>query len=298
MYNLFRGKPEVINDWPENVHRFDEVVDVLRATAEPMRQNAITIEVLKMPLTKEWAEGKPEGSVSSGVWVALQSILENYPGVVQKDGREYRMSPDWDGVHLSERTPAVAKAYATVRSSNGTEKPAKEEPRATNAVSAGAIIPCFGLSWLRDDVHWDTKQPHLYGQESPEAEVLNFADQIGVYILYNWPNIVYVGRTSAQKNGLFSRLFSHHISSRRSDKWDRFSWFGLKGLDGLARADLDIEGEITLMETVLIEALSPPFNDKKGDNLGTHFFQVADPVIQDIERQKVMDMLLATLQQR
>ena len=304
MYGLFRGRAPEISTYPENVHRFDEIVDVLRDANEPLRMQEIKERVSEMPLTKEHYAGKTEGAFQAGTWHALNGIAINYPGVIVKDGRKYAIDPNWDGVHLSERIPQVGKPYSQMQNARK-EREEQEEPRerlvgriTVPHPSDTAIIPCFGLSWHRQDVHWDTRTPALLGQENQECEPLNFADQIGVYILYNWPNIVYVGRTSAQRNGMFNRLYSHHTSSRRSDKWDRFSWFGLKGLEGKIRADLGIEDEIALMETVLIEALSPPFNDKKGDNLGTHFFQVPDPVIQEMEQQRILDALLGALQNK
>lgn len=122
---------------------------------------------------------------------------------------------------------------------------------------------------------------------------MNFAHQVGVYILYDTINVVYVGRTVSERNGLYSRLKGHVYNPRRAHRWTHFSWFGLRVVDeendvlGGSRGDLDCGKEIILMETLLIELLTPAFNDKGADNLGVRYDQVIDPVIHERKREQL-----------
>ncbi len=152
--------------------------------------------------------------------------------------------------------------------------------RVTRPSAAGdLLIPCYGMSWHRDQVVWGEREllgsPGRYGDNNIEV---NFADQIGVYVLYEWPNVIYVGRTT--DSGLYDRLYDHTRHERR--KWfDRFSWFGLHSVDTNQelvsnRDSLDMDEAIKAMETILIKILSPPFNDKGGDHLGPRYSQVPE----------------------
>ena len=68
-------------------------------------------------------------------------------------------------------------------------------------------------------------------------------------------------------------------------RWDRFSWFGFCGVDeesGELRSmpdQVDSVHIIGILEAVLIEALEPPINGRRGDYLGTECKQVPDPEI-------------------
>src|SRR5439155_10147535 len=85
------------------------------------------------------------------------------------------------------------------------------------------IIKAFGMFWRRDKVDWAIK-PTLRGQQQEGADSVNFADQIGVYLLHDGREVVYVGRTAEKRLG--TRL-SEHTRDRLNGRWDRFSWFGL-----------------------------------------------------------------------
>ncbi len=56
------------------------------------------------------------------------------------------------------------------------------------------------------------------------AEPVDFCNQLGIYLLYDGREVIYVGRTTDRPLG--KRLYEHTID-RMSARWDRFSWFGL-----------------------------------------------------------------------
>jgi hypothetical protein len=59
----------------------------------------------------------------------------------------------------------------------------------------GGIIKAFGMFWRRDWVDWVTK-PRLMGQQQEGADSVNFSDQVGVYLLHDGREVMYVGRTT------------------------------------------------------------------------------------------------------
>ncbi|WP_206678263.1 hypothetical protein, partial [Salmonella enterica] len=60
------------------------------------------------------------------------------------------------------------------------------------------------------------------------AKPVNFADRVGVYILYSGERVIYVGRITEPRLG--PRLWDH-MCDRLAGRWDRFSWFGVRTAD-------------------------------------------------------------------
>ena len=81
------------------------------------------------------------------------------------------------------------------------------------------------------------------------------------------------------------RLFEHTLD-RMAARWDRFSWFGLlhvseSGQLGELPAAFEAAKMIPALEAILIEALEPRQNRKRGDDLSAvEFIQREDPEIQ------------------
>ena len=81
------------------------------------------------------------------------------------------------------------------------------------------------------------------------------------------------------------RLFEHTLD-RLAARWDGFSWFGLlpvseSGQLGELPATFDAAKMIPALEAILIEALEPRQNRKRGDDLSAvEFIQREDPEIQ------------------
>ncbi|HRF45957.1 MAG TPA: hypothetical protein PLD30_17290, partial [Candidatus Competibacteraceae bacterium] len=93
------------------------------------------------------------------------------------------------------------------------------------------------------------------------------------------------------------RLYEHTID-RMSARWDRFSWFGLlpvsdKGGIGSLPETYVAAKLIPALEAILIEALEPRQNRKRGDDLAAvEYLQKVDP---EIEKKKVKATLDAAL---
>lgn len=136
------------------------------------------------------------------------------------------------------------------------------------------IIQAYGLFWKAENVFWGTpKNPGgLYGVPSRarRSEPVNFRDQIGIYILYSGHDIIYVGQAGSGKRYLFKRLRSHRRDSL-ADRWDSFSWFGLRRVlapGRLAkvnkRTTSSLAQALNHMEAVLISAAEPALNRQGG----------------------------------
>ena len=112
---------------------------------------------------------------------------------------------------------------------------------------------------------------------------MDFSEQVGVYLLHDRDRTIYVGRAT---DTLFARLKAHN-GDRLSGRWDRFSWFGLRGVQedgtlGDPATAWTHNVVIETLEALLIETVEPPLNRKRGDNLAAvEFLQVVDPAIED-----------------
>lgn len=140
-------------------------------------------------------------------------------------------------------------------------------PDGTDASKAFSIKTC-GLYWDRRKVHWAGRR-ELLGQQQIFANVVNFADQVGIYLLHSWNEIVYVGQTQGgrQRHGLYDRLKMH--CDKKAYHWNAFSWFGFRpvnedGTLGEGPAHCPFDDVVDTMETMLIEALMPRLNKQSG----------------------------------
>lgn len=108
------------------------------------------------------------------------------------------------------------------------------------ASSNAGFIRAYGLFWSAHEVDWyGTYSGHhleLLGRinkQGSSLRVANFWNQQGIYVLYNDYGPYYVGRTSGQQMSLGKRLRHHALGlngSPHAGKWDRFSWFGWRGV--------------------------------------------------------------------
>ena len=175
-------------------------------------------------------------------------------------------------------------------------KPIEVEPEVTTEVteaeveSSDSIIRAFGMYWQRDLVVW-RGSPKMLGKQQALSKTVDFGQQKGIYILYDHHTVVYVGRSIDRPIG--KRLYEHTID-RLGSRWNRFSWFGLLDVaeDGqLQEIPLQpsLASMIGTLEALLIEALEPPQNRKRGDDFSSvEYIQDIDPEIRDREIQKTL----------
>lgn len=174
---------------------------------------------------------------------------------------------------------------------NGQTKPNKAEA-IEETIEPGAL-QAFGMFWQRDLVVW-TGKSQLLGKQGVGATGVNFAGQVGVYLLHDRERVIYVGRAT---DTLFARLKAH-TSDRLGGRWDRFSWFGLRSVDDSGKlSDRKIpwsqEVVVETLEALLIESLEPPLNRRRGDNFSAaEYLQVSDPQVEGAKKKALIAELV------
>ena len=157
------------------------------------------------------------------------------------------------------------------------------------------IVSSFGMFWRRDAIQW-VATPKLLGMQQIGATPVDFNKQLGIYLLYDGREVIYIGRTTDRPLG--RRLFEHTLD-RMAARWDRFSWFGLlpvseAGQLGALPTTYEAAKMIPALEAILIEALEPRQNRKRGDDLSAvEYIQREDP---EIQKKKVKASLEAALE--
>ena len=161
---------------------------------------------------------------------------------------------------------------------------------------ATSSLNAFGMFWNRSHVYWPGS-PRLLGKQKATAAHVNFAEQIGVYLLHDRERTIYVGRTL---EALHTRLKTHTLD-RMAGRWDRFSWFGLRGV-GADGSLIECppawlhSSMVETMEAVLIESLEPPLNRKRGDRIsGSEYLQVADPEVERYAKRQLLADIMRTV---
>ncbi|TVM18733.1 hypothetical protein DPQ33_04470 [Oceanidesulfovibrio indonesiensis] len=163
------------------------------------------------------------------------------------------------------------------------------------------IVNAFGMFWQRDFVLW-CGTPKLLGRQQLGADSVDFSEQIGVYILYDGKETVYVGRAIDRPLG--KRLYEH-TQDRLNGRWNRFSWFGLYSVRALEEGGGVLEKDVantsansadmivSTLESLLIEGLEPPQNRKRGDGFNaSEYLQAIDPEIEKRRVKKTLNQLL------
>lgn len=156
--------------------------------------------------------------------------------------------------------------------------------------ASDSIIHSFGMYWQRDLVVWrnDLK---MFGKQQALSKPVDFGKQKGIYILYDHHTVVYVGRSIDRPLG--KRLFEHTVD-RLGSRWNRFSWFGLLDVtqEGSLREtsfNTSLASLVATLEALLIEALEPPQNRKRGDDFSAiEYIQDIDPELKEREIQSTL----------
>jgi hypothetical protein len=181
-----------------------------------------------------------------------------------------------------------AKAGITQQPSMPVEEPEQEDEVQYE------IITSFGMFWRRDAIEW-AATPRILGMQQLGAKPVDFHKQLGIYLLYDGREVIYVGRATERPLG---RRLYEHTADRLSSRWDRFSWFGLLPVSEAGELgslpDSYVSTKIIpAVEAILIEALEPRQNRKRGDDLSAvEYIQKEDP---EIQKKKLKQSLEAAL---
>ena len=157
------------------------------------------------------------------------------------------------------------------------------------------IINAFGIYWNRNLVHWKTT-PDLLGIQQIGASEVNFKDQIGIYLLHDSRETIYVGQAIEQTLG---QRLKNHTTDRLGGRWDRFSWFGFYPVNENGKLLTDIKlDKITvqnlgdILEAILIESIEPRQNRKQGNLFfGLEYLQQEAPEIKKRLKEQIIKEL-------
>lgn len=245
----------------------EAIEDVLREAGTALHYTEIAERIVTSGLRKK-VGATPAATVNSILTTSINKEGEASPFIKLGKG-EYALKPG-----TRAELPTVG----------GTQSAEDEEEEQYS------IITSFGMYWRRDFVKWSA-EPRLLGIQQIGASPVNFCKQIGLYLLYDGREAIYVGR--AVERPLGRRLYEHTVD-RLSTRWDRFSWFGLLPVSDQGNlGDLPQEyvstRVIPAIEAVLIEALEPRQNRKRGDDFAAvEYMQQEDP---DIEAAKIKEKI-------
>lgn len=247
---------------------------VLEASPDPMHYSDIAQRIIEEKL-RENLGATPIGTVGKAIQGSIRSDGDASPYIRVSRGC-FALRAKGFGAGTAS-FPVVKNASAVVEAEEQYE-----------------IITSFGMYWRKDDVDWK-KNPTLLGMQQIGATPVDFCNQIGIYLLYDGREVIYVGR--AKERPLGQRLYEHTLD-RLSGRWDRFSWFGLLPVSETGQImaqpkSYDSSQLIPAMEALLIEALEPRQNRKRGDDLASvEYIQKLDPAI---AKKRVRDALDAAL---
>lgn len=252
----------------------EAVVQVLKGAGTAMHYTEIAEQIQKQGLRKSLG-ATPANTVATTISLSVKHDGPETPFIKTEPGRFM-----YKGAQGSVNDLEAAEDLG--------------EPVADNPV-----VKCVGMYWNVDRVDWKTK-PRLLGRQQLGSASVDFGDQVGVYLLYDRNRVVYVGRAVERPLGV--RL-SEHLKDRLNGRWDRFSWFGLRGVDEsgkLTTSDFtaNMSQMISLMEALLIEALEPPLNRKRGDDFSEReYLQVDDPQLAARQQKAMVEKLLSNLKE-
>ena len=156
--------------------------------------------------------------------------------------------------------------------------PSRTQPRRP---AKPGFIQCYGLFWDVDETMWSGRDFRLLGRRGSHGDslrVCDFRNQVGLYVLYDDYGPYYVGLTRHQPLGNRIRA---HLDDHHRGLWDRFSWFGFRGVlkrcytdrtQALAKLPrslvTDSRETIADIEALLIQALG---THKRGNKVQMRF---------------------------
>ena len=279
----------------------EAIAFVLRAEGTAMRPNEIAEGIVARNLRSSYG-ATPEATVGSNLAVAFRDDPDCEwrkvaPSTyIHRDASgEQPVSPAVAGSKSSDEA-AAAQSSTTDANSFETSTVESDTDSASREQSAG-VIRALGMFWARDMVHWQSGVS-LLGRQGVGADPIDLSQQAGVYLLHDRREVIYVGRAIADSLG--TRLLVH-TGDRLAGRWDRFSWFGVREVreDGsLSRIDAEfgLDSVITAFEAILIEALEPRQNRRRGDMLtGVEFLQVEDPELEKTRNRNFLQKIAAKM---
>jgi len=218
------------------------------------------------------------------------TVSANLTTSITKDGEKSLFQKVGRGEYILRSISSMEKPKKSIVKSAIREENNQEE-------SQYEIVSSFGMFWRRDYIDWQAT-PKLLGMQQIGSEPVDFHKQSGIYLLYDGREVIYVGRSTDRPLG--RRLYEHTLD-RLSTRWDRFSWFGLLPVSDNAQLGKLPENYtaskiIPALEAILIEALEPRQNRKRGDDLSAvEYLQKEDPEMDRKRKKALLESAIANV---
>lgn len=261
--------------WREAIER------VLREEACPMHYSQISELILSRGYYQ--TDGAtPDATVNAQITASIKHEGESSPFLKVSRGTFALRSAEPSLAPPIQRAVSVPRPTAKVLKAAQTATIEEEQDE--------SVIRCLGMYWQRDLVVWKS-EPRVFGKQQAQSKPVDFSTQRGIYILYDHHTVVYVGRSVDRPLG--RRLYEHTID-RLGSRWDRFSWFGLLSVTDEGKLEenplkVTLPSLIATLEALLIEALEPPQNRKRGDDFSLmEYIQDVDPELKERELQSTL----------
>jgi hypothetical protein len=253
---------------------------VLAGSTGPLHYKEITDRIL--------ADGLRENIGATPVATVSAQITQS----IKKEGSESPYVRVAKGTYALavKSTESAGNALAPSAAQAAEDTPDEED----DVDEQYAVFTAFGMFWRRESVEW-SRSPKLLGMQQIGATPVDFNNQRGIYLLYDGREVIYVGRVTDRALGL--RLYEHTVD-RLATRWNRFSWFGLvpvtdSGSLGTMPSNYDSSKLVPALEAILVEALEPRQNRKRGDDLAeVEYVQMVDPAIEKRKLKAAMDQLI------
>ena len=168
------------------------------------------------------------------------------------------------------------------------------------------LIQSYGLFWHSEDVYWGQKNNNgaLWGwglRRDKTRGIVNFRNQIGVYVLYDDYRPIYAGQAGFgnQKQNLMNRL-RQHKKDDLANRWNKFSWFGTRWVTGTGTLSRPADAahptaDIVLdqLEAILITTIEPSSNRQGGKwRSAKRYDQERDPRLGPTTEQMLKKLLV------
>jgi hypothetical protein len=135
------------------------------------------------------------------------------------------------------------------------------------------LIRAYGSFWNPDIVNWGKAGRGNAGQLSGKVKIngqshtIDFWEAIGIYVLHDQFQPVYVGKAIGTCLGPRLR---HHLSDRFAGRWDMFSWYSLStinttnpGLRDPGTRQVNPKTLVDTLEALAIGVADPPLNRRR-----------------------------------
>ncbi len=148
---------------------------VLRSSTTPLHYNEITERIISEGLRKNLG-ATPSATVNAQISASIKH---------DGDSSSY--------IRVSKGTFTMRARAAGI--SKSVLKLTPEVTESEELEEQYEIITSFGMFWRKEVIEWNTS-PKLLGMQQIGATPVDFYKQLGIYLLYDGREVIYVGRTT------------------------------------------------------------------------------------------------------